>query len=161
MAENSIEILGQKISYPSTWQGTTAVFSVCLCIGFLGWTLEGDQINAFGKVFNGHSEQAYNQSLQTIEKQNKMISSMQVTIDKLTSKAKISQEEKNKITERLKANIKDIESSLQSLSQIQQNKKSEFKTKDNDLTPYQKDYLLKQEQQIQQQIQQLQQQQQK
>ena len=45
--ENSIEILGQKFSYPSTWQGTASILIVGATICFIAWTLEPQQINAY------------------------------------------------------------------------------------------------------------------
>ncbi len=49
-SDNSIEILGQKFSYPDTWQGTAAILCVCICVAFLAYTLTPAQIDALAGV---------------------------------------------------------------------------------------------------------------
>ncbi len=38
MDNNTIEILGQKFSYPTTWQGAFSVLVIFSCIAYLGST---------------------------------------------------------------------------------------------------------------------------
>lgn len=37
MSDNSIEILGQKLAYPNSWQGVSAVFCVCVALVIIAW----------------------------------------------------------------------------------------------------------------------------
>lgn len=41
MSNDTIEILGQKLSYPTTWYGTVSVFAVCLTIAAIFFMAKG------------------------------------------------------------------------------------------------------------------------
>jgi len=41
MSDGTIELFGQKLSYPATWQGTTAVFIVCTAITIIAFMAKG------------------------------------------------------------------------------------------------------------------------
>ena len=61
MSENNIEILGQKLSYPTTWHGTTAVLFLCIALViiallFKGWATP-DTINAVKGLYADASVQ--------------------------------------------------------------------------------------------------------
>jgi len=48
MSENSMEILGQKFSYPSTWHGAFSVLIICVSATTLAITLSPEQIESLG-----------------------------------------------------------------------------------------------------------------
>lgn len=164
MMDNTIEIMGQKFSYPSTWQGATSVFVVCSCIAFLAWTLEASEIDSYQGLFNGASEQAYNESLSTISELNAQIEGMQLTINDLSEKANLVEEEKEAVLARLETERQSRERALVSLSHLQAARVSDLNRNQKQLPvqqqQQQQQYLSLQDQQIQQQLGNIQQQQQ-
>lgn len=164
MAEGTIEILGQKFCYPTTWQGALAVVAVTLCIGFLGYTLDANQIQSYSSLFNGKSEEAYNESLDTISKLNQQIEGMQDTITDLTSKANLAEARKKQVYARLEQERKAREAALKNLSSLQQQRQVELGAASSALSEQEekkrKEYLSYQQQKIQRQLGNIQQQQQ-
>ncbi len=164
MSDNSIEILGQKIGYPTTWQGTFSVLIICGCISFLGYTLDPSDIDSYSALFSGTSEQAYNESLTTISKLNSDIEEMQITINELTEKANLAEAEKLAVFNKLEEDRKSREEALVTLNNLQNARVAELNQVQRSLPPQQQQqqqqYLILQGQQIQQQLGNVQQQQQ-
>lgn len=161
MPEHHIEILGQKFSYPSTWQGAFSILIVCTCIGFLGYTLDSDEITSYSKLFSKEkSEGAYNESLATIAELNSQIGGMQKTIHNLTSKANLAEKEKTKVYAKLEKERQIRKKALLSLSQHQEDKVvSDFVKSFGGKDIAGQQYLDAQQQKIQQQLINIQQQQ--
>jgi len=164
MSDNTIEILGQKFSYPTTWQGTSSVLIICLCVSFLGYTLDAKQIDSYSNLLNGTTERAFNESLETIAKLNSDIEGMQSTINQLTEKANLADEEKQEVYSKLEAERQSREKALVNLNNLQSARVSELNTAYQNLSPQQQQQQQQiwsmQGQQIQQQLGNVQQQQQ-
>ncbi|WP_017445694.1 hypothetical protein [Gayadomonas joobiniege] len=160
MADNSIEVLGQKFCYPTTWQGTLSVFIVCVCIGFLGYVLDADKINSYSSLFNGKTEEAYNESIETIAKLNQQIEEMQGTINNLTKKSNLATEEKVEIYTNLENKRKTREDALLNLKQVQADRIQELNKIESAIPPQQQSMFYLQQQKIDKQLGNIQQQQQ-
>ncbi len=164
MPDNTIELMGQKLSYPTTWQGAFTVTMICFCITFLGYTLDANQIKSYSGLFSCSSEEAYNESLSTIAKLNSNIGGMQLTINALTQKANLAENEKTEMFSKLETDRKSRELAIEALSNLQAARVAEL-AKTQDKLPLQQQqqqqqYLSLQAQQIQQQLGNVQQQQQ-
>lgn len=137
---------------------------ICLCVSFLGYTLDAKEIESYSGLFNGTSEEAYNKSLATISKLNSDIEGMQLTINELTQKANLAKAEKVAVFSKLEAERKSREKALVSLSNLQAARLVELTKVQKQLPPQQQQqqqqYLNLQGQQIQQQLGNVQQQQQ-
>tara|TARA_B110000503_G_scaffold31602_1_gene51099 strand:- start:1249 stop:1494 length:246 start_codon:yes stop_codon:yes gene_type:complete len=77
MSENSIEILGQKFSYPSTWQGAFSVLIICVSVTTLAITLLPEQIESLGIALGTELDKQFESDLVGInEKLSKENSSL-------------------------------------------------------------------------------------
>lgn len=152
MSEHSIELLGQKFSYPTTWQGTLSVMAVSAAIAFLGYTLDADQIRSYQGLFAGKTEQAYQESLDTVATLNQQIESMQGTILELSAKASLNGEEKKQVYQVLESDRLTRENKLNALSVSQQARTDALLTQAPDLPPREIQKIELQQQSIEQQL---------
>jgi hypothetical protein len=87
MGEYSIEILGQKFSYPTTWQGTASILVVCLALVAIAFIFDGERIKAIGDVIDSASKATIDDALQkantTITNQANEISQLTETLASL------------------------------------------------------------------------------
>ena len=142
MSETSIEILGQKLSYPATWQGTTAIGLVCVCVAFLGYTLDAEELDSYSNLFNTTTQDAYDTSVDTTAILNEQVISLQAKIQELSDSSNLSDDAKTVLNQELDVIAATQEQALASL-QTAHNKVSEvyYDEKDN-LDPDEvKDYL--------------------
>lgn len=109
MSEYSIEILGQKFSYPSTWQGTFSVLIVCVSIASISITLSPEQIKSFGVALGTEYDQQFEKELVGInEKLNSEISSLKEDLLRLARTEIITEPEKIEIVSKVEASEKAI-----------------------------------------------------
>ncbi len=98
MAEHSIEFLGQKFSYPTTWQGVSAVFVVCAAITTLAIMLSPEQIESIGIALGTDSERQFESELVAInEKLSEENANLKDQVFRLTEAANIPESEKREI----------------------------------------------------------------
>lgn len=68
MSEHSIEFLGQKFSYPNTWQGAFSVLIISVSISFLAFRLTPEQISSYGGLFNPEESKKFESDLVSLNK---------------------------------------------------------------------------------------------
>ena len=93
MDNHSIEILGQKLSYPSSWHGVVSVFFVCSCLVLLAYVIDENRIGAIGdavastrSAVNSSTEKTLSEARVTIANQVKEIENMTKAIKQVESK---------------------------------------------------------------------------
>lgn len=164
MQGNSIEFLGQKVSYPTTWHGTVAVLIVCVCVAFLGYSLDKERIDSWSGVVNNNAEKAYNDALLTINKKDQQIQVLTNKITELTLQANLDKNQKIALNQDLESSRVEAEIATKALAASQKQKVDEWnRIKENMPLPQQQqqqNQFVNQQQQIQQQLQSLKQQQQ-
>lgn len=84
MADHSLEILGQKISYPETWQGVSAVVAVCLTVVFIAYILDENRINAISKALAENKKQVISAGNKKIANAEELINNQAKEINDLT-----------------------------------------------------------------------------
>ncbi|QLE97464.1 hypothetical protein [Neptunomonas phycophila] len=93
MSEHSIEILGQKLSYPSNWHGVAAVFIVCSSIVAISYFLDEKRIGAIGKAVAGvksalqESEASNIKAQETIKNQAQEIENLTQALSELNKQS--------------------------------------------------------------------------
>lgn len=165
MSDNDLEILGQKFSYPSTWQGSVTVLGICFCISFLAVTLDDTTIESYAQLVHGvASHEAYEQSLQTIDELVAENEKMRSLVIKLGNASNLNATQIDEINEDLGEGITSITQSLSYLDEHQKQQSLNFSKLGGDIPiePRQKieGHLAFQRQQIQTQLGKLKQQQQ-
>lgn len=119
--DNTIEILGQKFSYPTTWQGTTAIFFVCLCVSFLAWTLEPSQISAYVNGLSPQDNKITEEKLISVnEKLDKEVISLRAEVLRLTKLTTLDEADKKKIIKKVDAGKKAISNKYNELIAVQE-----------------------------------------
>ncbi|MBJ7536270.1 hypothetical protein [Marinomonas transparens] len=109
MTEHSIEFLGQKFSYPSTWQGAFSILVVCASATILAVTLSPEQIESIGVAFGTESDKQFNDELIIIqEKLSQENAVLKAEISRLTQVANIPVSEKQAIALKIEASEKAI-----------------------------------------------------
>jgi len=134
MSGDTIEILGQKFSYPSSWPGAFAILVIGLCIAFVVYSLDEGKINSWSKIFNGTNEKAYNDALATIANQHKEIQTLKSTISDLTSNTNLSSTDIDKLQKSIEDASKLSESSLSQLSSSQAQRETEWIVNQGDIS---------------------------
>jgi len=105
----SIEVLGQKFSYPKTWQGTASVFFICITLAFFAWTLEPEQINSYKGIFASEADKQVEDRLVTLNKKlNTQVISLQEQVIDLSHKANLNKEDKEKLMSKVNNANKEI-----------------------------------------------------
>ena len=109
MSEHSIELLGQKFSYPTTWQGAFSVLVVCASITILVATLSPEQIKSIGIALGTESDREFESELVAInEKLSEENASLKEDIFRLTETTNISEPEKQKIVAKVEESEKEL-----------------------------------------------------
>jgi len=85
MSEHSIDILGQKFSYPSTWQGVVAVLVICCAVVALAYIFDGERIRAVGDAVAVANRDALDASKEALEKASITINNQAREIAQLTA----------------------------------------------------------------------------
>lgn len=125
MPEHSIELLGQKFSYPSTWQGAFSVLVVCAAISFIASTLEPDQIDSYRSLFDTQSSKQVEDSLVNLnEKLNDQIISLKTDVLRLTEAANLANSEKEEIVSKVHSADREIKEAYSGLIQNQTDRKN-------------------------------------
>ena len=131
MSDNTIEVLGQKLSYPTTWQGTAAVLIVCVCMAFLAYTLTPSQIDSYANLLEGKTEQKINDELLNTNNQlNTQIEELQSQVLQLSEHAQIEKKEKQKIAKNLETLRHNREQSYTKLAELQEEQSAQLATID-------------------------------
>jgi len=160
MSEHSIEVLGQKFSYPSTWHGTVSILIVCASISFIAYALEPEQINSYGGWFGSESDKKIEEGLVDLnKKQSEQIVTLKAEVSRLTTIANLAEDDKNKITTKLEAADKEINDAYNNLIGKQTERKDKLNTIINSSGQQQRQILNIEQGRISQQIKQFQQQQ--
>ncbi|MEQ3763103.1 MAG: hypothetical protein ABNH15_08590 [Alcanivorax sp.] len=125
MPEHSIELLGQKFSYPTTWQGSFSVLVVCGCITVATVMLSPEQIDSLGAAFGRESSERLESELFSI---NEKLSSENATLKndllKLTDTANIPEREKRKIVSQVETSEKELTAAYANVIEMQSERKT-------------------------------------
>ena len=157
MPEHSIEFLGQKFSYPATWQGAFSVLVVSASITILAITLSPEQIDSFGAALGTESNKQFESELVDInEKLSKENASLKEDVLRLTASANIPEPEKEKIVSKVKASEKLINDAYVGVINSQLERKEVISAAIANSTQQQQRILGLEEARIAQQIDQLQ-----
>lgn len=125
MTNYSIEFLGQKFSYPTTWQGAFSVLVVCASLSFLVYKLSPEQIDSIGTLLGRTSDQQFENNLVEVNQKLKAHNKeLQAQVTKLSQMADISAQEKKKITSTLAVNDKQVKEAYRMLIQEQTARKA-------------------------------------
>ncbi|MFC1824386.1 hypothetical protein ACFL9T_16885 [Thermodesulfobacteriota bacterium] len=109
MPEHSIEFLGQKFSYPTTWQGSFSVLIVCISISFIAFTLSPEQIKSYSAWFGSESDKKFEGDLVSInQKLSDDVSSLKAEVLRLTKAADIPEPKKKEIVKKIEASDKKL-----------------------------------------------------
>ncbi|GAB1259273.1 hypothetical protein NBRC116494_37760 [Aurantivibrio plasticivorans] len=106
MSEHSIEFLGQKFSYPSTWQGAFSVFVVCTAITTTAITLSPEQVNAIGSLIGNDSEETVVSLTDKLSKENLELRKQVLW---LAETPDISREERQEVVSKVKDSAEEID----------------------------------------------------
>lgn len=125
MSEHSIEFLGQKFSYPTTWQGAFSVLVVCGCITVAAVMLSPEQIESLGVAFgNDSSEQLESELFAINEKLSSENASLKDDLLKLSEAANISEREKRKIVSKVETSEKELTAAYSNVIDMQSERKA-------------------------------------
>lgn len=128
MADNSIEVLGQKFSYPTTWQGAISILVVCLCISFLAYTLDPDKIDSYAGWRGPQSDKSLETGLiKTNKTLNAEVVSLREQILSLADKVSLDDQEKKEIIKKLDLGQEEISKSYSGLIEAQEDRKIELR----------------------------------
>ena len=128
MTDNSIEILGQKFSYPDNKYGALSVFFICASISFIAWTLEPNQINAYANNFGTMKEKQAEADLVSLNNElNKEVNYLRVEVLRLAANNKnVNEDEKKNIVKKIDANQKIIDSKYSNLIKTQNERQEQL-----------------------------------
>lgn len=109
MQENSVEFLGQKFSYPSTWPGAFSVLVVCASITTTIIALSPEQIDSFSVALGMESDKKIEKNyLELNKKLIEEFSSLKKEVKEIVLKGDVSDEGRD----RLLTNIEESDKSL-------------------------------------------------
>lgn len=106
MSEHSIEFLGQKFSYPSTWQGAFSVLVICSSLTVIAVMLSPEQVNAYGSLVGSESEKSV---LSLTEKLSQENISLRADILQLADSSDLPDEQKQEIVLKVESSAKEID----------------------------------------------------
>lgn len=120
MSENSIELLGQKFSYPATWQGAFSVLVVSASLTVAAVMLSPEQIESLGVAFGTESDQRLESELFAInEKLSQENASLKDDLLKLTDTSNIPERKKRAIVSKVENSEKELSAAYANVIEIQ------------------------------------------
>lgn len=135
MDNHSIEILGQKLSYPDSWHGVASVFFVCSCIVLLAYVIDEQRIGAIGdavantkSAVNSSTEKTLSEARVTIANQVKEIENMTKAIKQMESQIEKKDFTRSKVFQDLKIYRDDTTLSLGNYLSSQKELNKEIKS---------------------------------
>jgi len=161
MSEHSIEFLGQKFSYPTTWQGAFSILVVSASISFLAYALSPEQIKSYGGLISSETAKIFEGDLVQINKKlSDDVSFLKAEVLRLTEAADIPEPKKEEIVSKVKTSDKELNDVFAAAIEKQIERKDYISAAIPKSGGQQQRILTMEEQRLIQQIGQLQQQQQ-
>ena len=151
---DQIEILGQKLAYPNTWQGASAVFFFCLSLTLISWFafkwLTPEAVQALNAIVVGQNAEKQ-QLVLANQKLLQQVEYLQKQVDEFTKGSQtVDVIDKKAITESLKQFRKEREEILSNVL-TQQKAQQEILNSAGAKLPDEKPIVILQQQQQQQQ----------
>ncbi|BCE01634.1 hypothetical protein [Marinicellulosiphila megalodicopiae] len=110
---------------------------VCLCIAFLGYTLDSEEIDSYYSLFNGTTDDAYDASVEATTVLNEQVLALQAKILTLSETSNLSDEEKTTLTEEMLVISTSQEEALEKLQMAQVDLQTQYNKIQDQLSPTQ------------------------
>lgn len=161
MSEHSIELLGQKFSYPTTWQGASSILVVCASLTVFAMNLSPEQAEIIRLAFGSESDKQFESGLVEInEKISNENAFLKAQVLELTEAANIPEAQRREIVSKVEEAEKEISDAYANIIDMQVERQKTLRAAIPISTQQQQQVLTIEQARIVQQIGQLQQQQQ-